>query len=76
MKVKCPYCKKELSTLEFIQIEINKYSFNKNGSYKLIENVDTKDSTYLCPFCKDELFFDEEQAKTFLNGLSPEKDID
>jgi predicted RNA-binding Zn-ribbon protein involved in translation (DUF1610 family) len=63
----CPKCGKEIDHLGLEVISKTYYTFNKNGEWSDEEEGETE-TIFYCPECQRTLFFDEEDARAFLNG--------
>jgi len=63
----CPKCGNEIDYLGLEVISKTYYIFDKNGEWKDEVEGDA-DTIFYCPRCQRALFFDEEDARAFLNG--------
>jgi hypothetical protein len=65
---KCPNCHADIDYLLLAQNCLVMWTFTKDREYEEISNSD--DSIWICPECDEELFYNEEDAYKFLNGIT------
>jgi len=62
-------CGSPINHLLNVSIERRTYEFNNAGDYRCVDSDCVEDEGYLCPVCGSRLFWDEDEALDFLNGM-------
>jgi len=66
---RCPKCGNLIDHLLYHVIEYRVYEFDREGDLACIDGEVVESEGYCCPCCGYRLFWDEDEALDFLNGI-------